>query len=58
MEYDRMKPILNLNIVNFLIKRGRGTDPMKPRQPADSCTVPISEEGESYSGDENRSATF
>lgn len=28
---------------------------MKPRQPADLCTVPISEEGESYSGDERAS---
>ena len=29
---------------------------MKPRQPADLCTVPISEEGESYSGDERESS--
>lgn len=28
---------------------------MKPRQPAYSCTVPISEESESYSGDERAS---
>ena len=50
-----MKSNYHLNILNFLIERGRGTDPKKPRQPADVCTVPISEEGESYSGDERAS---
>lgn len=29
---------------------------MNPRQPAETCTVPISEEGESRSEDEKRSA--
>jgi hypothetical protein len=28
----------------ILIERGGGTDPMRPRQPVQSYTVPISEE--------------